>query len=159
MSNVTRGRAVWALVLGCAVGLGACGGAGGTGGAGGAGGTGGNGGAGATIGVDGGGSSDVLVPNCGADASLQRVADAGAGACVLALVPPPNYGPSIIDVYVYEATSVPTAFIVIPRDLTHVDGWDFTDGSETAIQLYGPTCDALQAGTAKLAPVYGCNII
>jgi hypothetical protein len=36
----------------------------------------------------------------------------------------------------------------IPRDLNRVSGWDYTDDTMTAIEIYGPTCDALQNGSA-----------
>jgi hypothetical protein len=35
----------------------------------------------------------------------------------------------------------------IPRDMTHTDGWDYTNDAHTAIQVYGPRCDMVTAGT------------
>jgi len=35
----------------------------------------------------------------------------------------------------------------ISRDTTHTDGWDYTNDAHTAIQVYGPRCDMLTAGT------------
>jgi hypothetical protein len=35
----------------------------------------------------------------------------------------------------------------IPRDQTHTDGWDYTNATHTTIQIYGPRCDAVTAGT------------
>ena len=35
----------------------------------------------------------------------------------------------------------------IPRDTTHADGWDYTDAAHTMIEVYGPRCDAVKAGT------------
>jgi hypothetical protein len=35
----------------------------------------------------------------------------------------------------------------IPRDTTHVDGWDYSNATHTAIEVYGPRCDAIKAGT------------
>jgi hypothetical protein len=35
----------------------------------------------------------------------------------------------------------------IPRDTTHTDGWDYTNDAHTAIQVYGPRCDMVTAGT------------
>jgi hypothetical protein len=37
--------------------------------------------------------------------------------------------------------------VPIPRDQTHVDGWDYTNAAHTAIEVYGPRCDAVTAGT------------
>jgi hypothetical protein len=36
---------------------------------------------------------------------------------------------------------------MIPRDQTHTDGWDYTNADHTAIQVYGPRCDMVTAGT------------
>ncbi len=36
---------------------------------------------------------------------------------------------------------------MIPRDTTHTDGWDYTNAAHTAIQVYGPRCDMVTAGT------------
>ncbi len=35
----------------------------------------------------------------------------------------------------------------IPRDPTHAEGWDYTDASDTAIQLYGTACANVTKGT------------
>ena len=35
----------------------------------------------------------------------------------------------------------------ITYDTTHTDGWDYTDATHTAVQVYGATCDAIKAGT------------
>jgi hypothetical protein len=32
------------------------------------------------------------------------------------------------------------------KDQTLTDGWQYTDGSMTSIQLYGPACAAITAG-------------
>ena len=34
----------------------------------------------------------------------------------------------------------------IARDASHLNGWDYADVAE--IQIYGPTCDAIAAGSA-----------
>jgi hypothetical protein len=39
--------------------------------------------------------------------------------------------------------------VKIPPDPTHANGWDYTDASHTAIEVYGPTCDAITSGTIK----------
>ena len=36
---------------------------------------------------------------------------------------------------------------MIPRDMTHTDGWDYTNAAHTAIEVFGPRCDAVKAGT------------
>jgi hypothetical protein len=35
----------------------------------------------------------------------------------------------------------------IPRDTTHTDGWDYSNAAHTAIEVFGPRCDAVKAGT------------
>src|SRR2546423_995804 len=34
----------------------------------------------------------------------------------------------------------------IPQDTSHANGWDYTNPSHTAIEIYGPKCDAITAG-------------
>jgi hypothetical protein len=36
--------------------------------------------------------------------------------------------------------------VEIPRDADHANGWDYVTGREE-IRIYGPTCDALMAGS------------
>jgi hypothetical protein len=46
----------------------------------------------------------------------------------------------------------------IPRDPTHMDGWDFGAG-DLSITFYGPACDNLQKGvTTMINAVFGCPI-
>jgi hypothetical protein len=35
----------------------------------------------------------------------------------------------------------------IPQDTTHANGWDYTNTTHTSIEVYGPTCNAITAGT------------
>ena len=42
----------------------------------------------------------------------------------------------------------------ILKDQTHTSGWDFSDGSMMAIQLYGPICDAIVAGEVHRVTIY-----
>jgi hypothetical protein len=35
----------------------------------------------------------------------------------------------------------------IPKDTSHANGWDYTSADHTAIEVYGPKCDAITAGT------------
>ena len=45
------------------------------------------------------------------------------------------------------------------RDETHADGWDYTDGTKTKIELYGPKCDQLKAAptTTSVKILLGCK--
>ena len=43
--------------------------------------------------------------------------------------------------------------VPIPQDTTHTDGWDYTNAAHTAIEVYGPRCDAVMAGTIMTVTV------
>ncbi len=45
------------------------------------------------------------------------------------------------------------------RDETHADGWDYTDGSKTKIELFGPKCDSVKADPAGVSVkiLLGCK--
>jgi hypothetical protein len=46
----------------------------------------------------------------------------------------------------------------VPRDTTHVNGWDYLDAAQTSLQLYGGACDAALAGGA-VSVVFLCLLI
>jgi hypothetical protein len=47
----------------------------------------------------------------------------------------------------------------VPRDTSHLDGWDYVDLTDTSIELYGPTCDALLAGQIQSVTItYRCPV-
>ena len=73
---------------------------------------------------------------------LQRLVNA-ASTCVFQLPPAPNNDVSV------SAISVHVDGFAIPQDQNHVSGWDYTDNSPTAIQIYGDVCDTLTANPAK----------
>jgi hypothetical protein len=44
---------------------------------------------------------------------------------------------------------------VIPQDGTHTNGWDYVDPILLqAIEIYGPICDALMAGTPTTVNIW-----
>jgi hypothetical protein len=46
----------------------------------------------------------------------------------------------------------------LPRDTNHTNGWDYNAGM-TSVTIYGPTCDALMAGTIKMVQAFlGCGV-
>ncbi|HMF42556.1 MAG TPA: hypothetical protein VKQ32_17915 [Polyangia bacterium] len=126
-----------------AIGLAACGGslarpdaAGGTGGS-----TGGNGGsrwdAGSDL-IDAISTVDAYYCNLG----LVLPAPPVPGASCQYMIPIPSClgaDPSRIGVVVDG--------MEIPKDTSHANGWDYVD-NEMTVQIYGPTCDALQSGSA-----------
>ena len=46
----------------------------------------------------------------------------------------------------------------VPRDTSHVSGWDYIDAAQTGLQLYGGACDAARAGGA-VSIVFVCLLI
>jgi hypothetical protein len=38
----------------------------------------------------------------------------------------------------------------IPRDLSHANGWDYSDATQQAITIHGAPCDAINSGAARL---------
>jgi hypothetical protein len=46
------------------------------------------------------------------------------------------------------------------KDVSHQDGWDYTDESHTTIELFGPACEAYKAEEgAKVSIVLGCETV
>jgi hypothetical protein len=78
--------------------------------------------------------------------------DGGSGAsCVYDLGDPPSNDTtnSVIDVFGDDNR--------IPHDVTQVDGWDYEDATHSQITIFGPTCDAVIAGTIKHVNItYDC---
>jgi hypothetical protein len=68
-----------------------------------------------------------------------RAAPDAVGGCVFEVPDPPNFLTNRGNIGVMlDGTS-------IPRDHTHADGWDFVDGTMSAVRLYGPSCDAVNS--------------
>jgi len=79
--------------------------------------------------------------------ALQAIVSPIASTCVFELAhAPPD--PSNIAVKVGDAKA--------PRDSMHADGWDYTDDSQTRIQVYGTWCSRVTSGTNMVQVVYGC---
>ena len=93
------------------------------------------------------------MPQTGAATSFYQVTDTASlvaalqtilgrvGSCQFEIGAAPNSMTSndFIDVFGDGTT--------IPRDITHVDGWDYSNATHTAIEVYGPRCDAIKGGT------------
>jgi hypothetical protein len=143
------------VVLAALVSFGGCGGAltpptGGSGMLGGAGGS--LGGAGGSGGLGGsrvtGGGGSITISDAGRDVvdcfeAPQVPAQPVAGTpCRFAIPIPPC--PYLDSAHIGVAVNGSG----IPRDTSHVNGWDYTDATFTQIDIYGPTCDALTSGAA-----------
>lgn len=45
-------------------------------------------------------------------------------------------------------------------DVSHMDGWDYTDATQSKVQLFGPACDAYKAEKgAKVDIILGCKTV
>jgi len=93
------------------------------------------------------------MPQTGAATSFYQVTDTASlvaafqtilgrvGSCQfdIGTAPNPMTSNDLIDVF---GDGMP-----IPHDTTHADGWDYTNAAHTMIEVYGPRCDAVKAGT------------
>jgi hypothetical protein len=76
-----------------------------------------------------------------------------AGTCTFPVPEPPNTDTDRAHI------GVKINGAEIPRDPNHVNGWDYTSDAMTAVQVYGPNCDAIMAGTAQsVQVVFKCII-
>ena len=74
--------------------------------------------------------------------------------CTIVHVSAPSGG--LVDDWVFE---VIVGDWVVPRDASHLDGWDYTDYSYQTITIYGPSCDALANGSVTEAQlVFECLV-
>jgi hypothetical protein len=93
------------------------------------------------------------VPQTGAATSFYQVSDTASlvaalqtilgkvGSCQFNIGAAPNSMTSV------DAIDVFGDGMPISKDPTHTDGWDYTNPAHTAIQVYGPRCDMVTAGT------------
>ena len=69
-------------------------------------------------------------------------------SCVFLLPSPPSV-PDVVSVTVNGAT--------VPRDPSHLLGWDYTDTRLTTVVLFGAWCDTfVSSQTATISIYYGC---
>lgn len=71
--------------------------------------------------------------------------------CTFPLNPPPP---------VPNRIAVKVTGVKAPQDTTHTDGWDYTSGDYTSLQVYGSWCDMIRTAAANMVEiVYGCQDI
>jgi hypothetical protein len=76
------------------------------------------------------------------------------GQCIYMIPPPPNSTVST------DRIGVLVNGNEIPQDTTNRNGWSYRDASHTRVQIYGPTCDAILAGSVQsVAIVFKCLLI
>jgi hypothetical protein len=78
------------------------------------------------------GGVDACWPSCGAIVRL-----APQETCVVPI--PCGFYADLLDVFVDNN--------LVPHDTSHMNGWDYTDPTDTSVQLYGDPCVNLQSGT------------
>jgi hypothetical protein len=84
--------------------------------------------------------------------ALQAIVGSVA-SCTFTLGPPPNSMASNAHIDVFGDN------VLIPPDPTMMNGWNYVGGNTNQIQIYGPTCDAITAGTVKNVTVtYHCIV-
>lgn len=92
-------------------------------------------------------------------AQLQTVLETIAGAisdCVFALPEGEDVDPDKVNVVI----DGPDGPVEVYRDETHTDGWDYTDDTQTKIQLFGPACELYKSLTGdRITIVLGCNTV
>lgn len=73
-----------------------------------------------------------------------------ASSCIFVIPPPPNNSTDQTHI------GVQVNGMDLKQDTTHANGWDFSGTGQ--VQVYGPNCDAIMAGTATVAIVFKCII-
>ncbi len=59
-----------------------------------------------------------------------------------------------------DAVSVYVDGVVVPQDMTHTNGWDYTDASNTSIELFGVACEDIQDGAMHdVTATFECEVM
>ena len=76
--------------------------------------------------------------------------------CVFELPIDEDTDPNLVNVTV----DTPDGTVDVYKDVTHQDGWDYTDGSQTKIQLFGPVCELYkQTPGNQVNIILGCPTV
>jgi hypothetical protein len=79
--------------------------------------------------------------------AFESIMSAVAVSCTFDLHPTDEVNPELVNIYV--------GGILVPRNPSHVSGWDYVDAD--TIQFYGPWCDAIMEGdVSTVSASYGC---
>jgi hypothetical protein len=73
-------------------------------------------------------------------AALRQLVSDNEG-CTFALALPPNTP--------RDSISVSVGDLAVPRDSTHIEGWDYLDSTLTTIELYGRACNAAKVNRGQ----------
>jgi hypothetical protein len=73
--------------------------------------------------------------------------------CVFEVPKGMNADPAFVNVEL----DTPTGASAVLKDPTHMDGWDYTDDTDSKIELFGPSCDAIKTtASSKVQVLFGC---
>ena len=106
-------------------------------------------------GLDGGGAADAPTSEGGCNAVEQVVQELPGERCIYTIPEPPDaryqrHSIRVLVDHVYQ----------LPRDPSRTDGWDYVDPADTKLQIFGPACDEIVAGTYETVHiVYFCSLI
>ncbi len=76
--------------------------------------------------------------------------------CIFALPEGEEVDPNLVNVTIETANGTVTIY----KDPAHQDGWDYTDSTQTKIQLFGPACDLYKAQKGNsITIILGCESI
>jgi hypothetical protein len=86
--------------------------------------------------------------------ALKEIAGKASNGCTFAVPSGANSNPDLVNV---EANG-PAGSVEIYKDSDHQDGWDYTDGSQSNVEVFGPTCEKLKNGELLTVKVLtGCK--
>lgn len=109
--------------------------------------------------VAGSGQCHFQIGTANFQADLQAALDVIAGQiseCIFALPQGEDVDPNKVNVLI-EAMG---GDIEVYQDPDHMNGWDYTDGSQTKIQLFGSACEQFQETQGnKIVIVLGCTTV
>ena len=76
--------------------------------------------------------------------------------CIFDVPEGEDVDPNLVNVTIETANGP----VEVYKDPSHQDGWDYTDASQSKIQLYGPACDMYKAeqGTT-ITIILGCETV
>lgn len=90
------------------------------------------------------------------EAALQAITGQ-VSDCVFALPEGEDVDPDLVNVVIQTADGQE---IEVYRDEAHLDGWDYTDATQTKIQLFGPPCELYKsAAENRITIVLGCETV
>jgi hypothetical protein len=86
--------------------------------------------------------------------ALKEIAGKASNGCTFAVPSGANSNPDLVNVQ----ADGPNGSVDILMDTAHADGWDYTDGSQSNVEVFGPTCEKLKNGELLTVKVLtGCK--